>query len=254
MSIGQSLAQARRDAGLSVQQVSAATRIRALIVTAVEADDFSRSGGDFYARAHIRTIAAAVHADPAALLAEYDATYGAAPALRASAIFESETHTKRERRGPNWSAAMAAALALVVVYAAVQLLGGIGDKRVLQAASEPTPHSSVVASPAKRPHPAPASAPPRLVAQAPRDQVTVDLAAPKGTAWIRVTGGTGKQLFEGNVSKGQQRTFTDSKKLRFVIGNAGAVDLTVNGVKLGAPGRLGEVVRPSFTPSDPVGG
>ena len=58
VSIGESLADARRQAGLTVSQVSQQTRIRESIIRDIEQDDFSACGGDFYARGHIRSIAA----------------------------------------------------------------------------------------------------------------------------------------------------------------------------------------------------
>ena len=57
MSIGDALAEARRQAGLTVTQVSQQTRIRESIIRAIEQGDFSPCGGDFYARGHIRSIA-----------------------------------------------------------------------------------------------------------------------------------------------------------------------------------------------------
>jgi len=39
-----------------------------------------------------------------------------------------------------------------------------------------------------------------------------------------------------------------------VIGNAGGVELTVNGSVIGAPGRRGQVARVQFTPEDPAAG
>ncbi len=72
MSIGAALAHARTSAGLTVEQVSAATKIRPAIVSAIETDNFAASGGDFYARAHIRSIAGIVGADPAALVSRFD--------------------------------------------------------------------------------------------------------------------------------------------------------------------------------------
>ena len=42
--------------------------------------------------------------------------------------------------------------------------------------------------------------------------------------------------------------------MRLVIGNAGAVSLTVNGTAIGSPGRDGEVARVQFTPQDPAAG
>src|SRR5215469_4241695 len=73
MSIGETLAQARRWAGLSVTEVSQRTRIRETLVKDIERDDYSGCGGDFYTRGHIRAIARAVGADPEPLIDEYDA-------------------------------------------------------------------------------------------------------------------------------------------------------------------------------------
>jgi cytoskeletal protein RodZ len=64
VSIGEDLAEARRRAGLTVTQVSQQTRIRETIIRAIERDDYSACGGDFYARGHIRAIAWAAGADP----------------------------------------------------------------------------------------------------------------------------------------------------------------------------------------------
>ena len=77
MSIGETLAQARRWSGLSVTEVSQRTRIRETLVKDIERDDYSACGGDFYARGHIRAIARVVGADPEPLIEEYDATHRA---------------------------------------------------------------------------------------------------------------------------------------------------------------------------------
>ena len=61
--IGEVLAAARSQAGLTITQVSQRTRIRETIIGGIERDDFSGCGGDFYARGHIRAIARAVGAD-----------------------------------------------------------------------------------------------------------------------------------------------------------------------------------------------
>ncbi|HEU5418050.1 MAG TPA: helix-turn-helix domain-containing protein, partial [Streptosporangiaceae bacterium] len=73
MSIGGAVAQARRQAGLTVAEVSQRTRIRVMIIERIEADDFAACGGDFYARGHIRAIARAVGIDSEPLIAQYDA-------------------------------------------------------------------------------------------------------------------------------------------------------------------------------------
>jgi hypothetical protein len=86
--IGETLAQARRRAGLTVAQVSEQTRIREAVIEGIEGGDYSACGGDFYARANIRSIAKAVGADSGALISEYDAHHRARGALSAVSLEE----------------------------------------------------------------------------------------------------------------------------------------------------------------------
>jgi cytoskeletal protein RodZ len=97
VSIGETLAQARHRAGLSVAQVSEQTRIRPLIIRGIEADDYSMSGGDFYARGNIRDIAEVVGADPGPLIEEYDRAYRAGGPVSATSLDE-----LLERSRPQW--------------------------------------------------------------------------------------------------------------------------------------------------------
>jgi transcriptional regulator with XRE-family HTH domain len=79
MSIGETLAAARRGSGLSVTEVSRRTRIRETLVTNIERDDYSGCGGDFYTRGHIRAIARVVGTDPEPLIEQYDTARRPAP-------------------------------------------------------------------------------------------------------------------------------------------------------------------------------
>ncbi|HET7015773.1 MAG TPA: helix-turn-helix transcriptional regulator [Streptosporangiaceae bacterium] len=118
MSIGEALAQARHQAGLTVSQVSNSTRIRETIIRDIERDDYTACGGDFYARGHIRAIAEVVHADAAPLIAEYDSAYRA-PEIAAASVFEPVVPIRlRERPRINWSAVLA-----VLVVAALGVGG-----------------------------------------------------------------------------------------------------------------------------------
>ena len=104
MPIGETLAEARQRAGLTVAQLSEQTRIREAVIEGIEGDDYSACGGDFYARANIRSIAKAVRADPGPLIAEYDALYRARGALSAVSLEEllaaSVPGAPRHRPGP----------------------------------------------------------------------------------------------------------------------------------------------------------
>ena len=127
VSIGDTLAAEREQAGLTVAQVSQQTRIRETIIRNIEHDDFTACGGDFYARGHIRSIARASGADPEPLIREYDALYGAPSTVTAQDVFEPSAPIRMtQRRGPNWSAAMALALALIVGFAVYHLVSSSG--------------------------------------------------------------------------------------------------------------------------------
>jgi cytoskeleton protein RodZ len=249
VSIGTTLAQARESAGLSVDEVAHATRIRRTLLLGIEADDFSACGGDFYARGHVRTIALKLGVDPVPLLHEFDA---ARPpeSPRTTDVFQPE-RVRPERRGPNWSAAMAVALALIVGFGVVQAFTGGDGKDESPLAGGPT-SSATSSSPSPSSTPSPSESGGGAVAQAPRSKVKVDVRATE-KSWVQVTTGTGQELFQGLMDVGMTKSFSDKRQLRLVIGNAGGIELTVNGTDIGATGRRGQVARLQFTPQDPAG-
>jgi hypothetical protein len=81
-------------------------------------------------------------------------------------------------------------------------------------------------------------------------QVTVTLQA-TALVWTRI-GVDGRTAYEGTLTAGSRRTFTGRRAIDLHLGNAGSVQLTVNGTPLGAPGRPGQVWRGRFaTPGGP---
>ncbi|MGZ4434290.1 MAG: helix-turn-helix domain-containing protein [Trebonia sp.] len=243
MSIGDTLARARRDAGLSITQVSQRTRIREAIVRGIEDDDFSPCGGDFYARGHIRSMAKAVGLDPGPLIQEYDDAHGGLRQASAAEVFEPATPIKiRERRPPNWSAAMALAVIAVIIYWVVHSVAGASHHVNTAARGEPVRHPSVTAT-AKPGH----SHVPAVASQY-RHSVVVQLST-TAASWVSVSTIDGTLVYEGILPAGTTRTWTANQQLSLNIGNAGGVELTVNGKKLGAPGGPGEVTNVSFGPT-----
>ncbi|MFJ8745903.1 RodZ domain-containing protein [Embleya sp. NPDC127516] len=81
--------------------------------------------------------------------------------------------------------------------------------------------------------------------------VVVRVKASSKSPWITAKASDGTLIFEGRVDEGATRQFTDPSRIDLLIGNAGAVRLDVNGVDLGSPGALGEVMRFTFKPGNP---
>ncbi|MCH0542724.1 DUF4115 domain-containing protein [Streptomyces sp. MUM 203J] len=253
-SIGRVLRQARIDAGLTVEDVSSSTRVRVPIVYAIEEDDFSRCGGDVYARGHVRTLARAVGLDPAVLVKQYDEAHGGRPApTPAAPLFEAE-RIRPERRRPNWTAAMVAAIVAVVGFVGWTVFGrddtGSAAKNVAEAPA-PTPTGKPTTLRPTPPAPKPVEPSESAIAAVPQDKVTVKLTAIDDKSWISAKARDGKLLFDGLLLKGDSKTFQDDERLDLILGNAGAIELFVNGKKVEDEFAPGAVERLSYTKGDP---
>ncbi len=223
MSIGESLADARRQAGLTVFQVSQQTRIRESIIRDIEQGDFSACGGDFYARGHIRSIAGAVGTDPAPLISEYDADHGPPHAMRAADVFEPSRPIKiRERRSPSLTMIMVVVLLAIIGFSAYHLATRGGSGKHL-ASGTPTSHPSVHPTVTAKPSPTPS--PTHTAA----NDVVIQLAAVE-ECWVLLTNGKdGSQIYMGVVPAGTSMTWTERQAVNIRLGNPGGVVLTVNG-------------------------
>jgi len=105
--IGETLVQARHQAGLTLAQVSKQTRIRETIIRKIEADDFSECGGDFYARGHIRAIAKAVGTDSEPLIEDYDSDHRTTGPMGTVSLDELLASSAPQRHRPDLPAAWA---------------------------------------------------------------------------------------------------------------------------------------------------
>ncbi|MEU2793878.1 RodZ domain-containing protein [Streptomyces sp. NPDC007100] len=260
-SIGRAIQQARIDAGLTVDEVSTTTRVRVPIVQGIEQDDFSRCGGDVYARGHIRTLARAVGLDPGPLIARFDGDRGGRPEpTPAAPLFEAE-RIRPERGRPNWTAAMVAAIVAVVGFVGFTLFSGGGKGSavaegdntaapVQPSASQHAGKSGKAHKPTTVPGPGPSES---AVAGVPKDRVTVKITAKDGQSWISAKDSNGRLLEDGLLKKGESKTFTDKKRIDLVVGNAGAVQLFVNGKEVEKVGDKGAVERLSYSAGPQAG-
>jgi transcriptional regulator with XRE-family HTH domain len=73
VTIGEALAEARYQAGLTVDELSERTKIRETVIRCIEQDDYAACGGDLYVRGYVRAIAGAVGIDAQPLIRDFDA-------------------------------------------------------------------------------------------------------------------------------------------------------------------------------------
>jgi hypothetical protein len=227
--IGPQFAAARRRLALSVDQLAERTRIRPHVIEAIEVDDFSACGGDFYARGHLRTLARVLGLDVAPLLETYDERYADAP-IDPRRVFEAELagagSIRATRGGPNWSVLVAAVMALILCWSVARLVTGgpahVADQAVLSGSGGPN-HTS-----------APAAEP-----------VPVVLTAAGGGARVVVRNGAGRVVFSGELALGQQHRLQVSPPVK-VQSTDGAVRVQVAGESRGRMGPAGQPATASY--------
>ena len=220
MSIGETLAQARRGAGLTVTQVSQRTRIREIIISGIERGDYSGCGADVYARGHIRAIARAVGADPGPLIAEYDASYRN-PDPAADIFGPAQPIRLRGRRPVNWAAVLGLALAAALSLAAYHAISGPRHPAALPTARP---------GPATHRHTGRATAiPTGAPASAPYARTVVIRLTATGDCWIEFTTPGGRYLSQAYVTGGTSKTWSFRHAVAMRLGNPGGIQLTVDG-------------------------
>ena len=174
MSIGATLAAARRRSGLTISEVSQRTRVTEPIIRGIEQDDYAACGGDFYARGHIRAIARAVGEDPVPLIDEFDSTWRSAKEMTAAEAFEPGMPIRRrERRRVRWTAFLGVLVLAVLGFASYKFVSGVDRTRNTSASASlhPSPHGGQTSPP-------PASAP---AVQASTAQASTGAASPSAT-------------------------------------------------------------------------
>jgi cytoskeletal protein RodZ len=223
MTIGDALAEGRRQAGLTTTQVSQRTCIRETLIRGIERGDFSGCGGDFYARGHIRSMACAVGVNPEPLIAEYDVTMGAPQAISAADVFQPVTPVKlKERRRPNWTAAMALALVVIAGIFAYQHFSA--HTKTAATRTRASVHSpSTAAKPTVKASPSPAAA-----VQHNPSRLHISLTATRN-CWVQLISANGATLFSGMVYAGNSMNWTERHSVTMVLGNPAGVKLRVNG-------------------------
>jgi cytoskeleton protein RodZ len=241
--IGEALRSALEAQGKSLEEASAATRIRSSYLEALEREHFDELGGNVYAKGFLRSYAGYLGVDPVPLLEAYRAQERPdAP------LFEHAPKAigglKTGRRGPNWLAVAIVCVSIILVASLWSLLRPTPDPSDARPPFVSAPATTVTSS-AGRPAQTTASTRPAPAG------VTVVLRY-TGPSWTRVTA-DGQLSFEGVPGADERRTFRAKRSIDLVLGAPAAVRLTVNGKELGVPDRSGAIWRGSFTPGKPSG-
>ena len=240
MTLGSLITQARKSAGLSIDDLSESTNIRGALLREIESNNFVNCGGETYARGHLRNIATKLGVDPQEFLTAFeDEQMHVDRSMKDLLVENSVMKKSEEARKVSWKV-------LATISVASLFVVGLGQIIISNTASVdiPEPIASVSATPSESSEPTPTSSEQPTVSTG--TGVELIITAARAKSWLFVSDAAGRTLFSGQIARGTSKTFSTDVALNVKVGNAGGVDLTVNGKNIESIGADGEVVSVSY--------
>ncbi len=252
-SFGDELRRERIVREVSLEEISAATKISLRLLSALESGDLAKLPAPVFIRGFIRAYCLHLGLDPVEKINTYlaDVRPNAGPPPIASRP-GSGSRFLRGRRST-------AGTILGGVTAVLLLLGWIASpEHHRPKVVRPSPLSRI--EPVSFKNVAPSNEPTPLIredAPAPEaaiEKTGVDLVLESDEpSWIEISA-DGEKVYGGMMSAGESRTFEAKKTFCVTLGNAGGVRVSVDGRPLAPLGRPGEVVRNVVLPDSPSRG
>jgi cytoskeletal protein RodZ len=208
----------------------------------MESNDFLPCGGDTYARGHIRNISQIVGSNAKELLAIYDADHSVdSRSIHSQLVDNNAAAIRGENRKLSWKVLVGASLSVVVLI-------GIAQFAISAIESDPVVTSIVVeeVEPTQTPIPSPTpTATSTAISSAATSELTLTIAATRGNSNIHVVT-EGVSVYKGPLFQGESKSFVGENSISIYLGNAGDLDLTLNGEKLAPLGDRNQEIRKTF--------
>ncbi|MDD5019053.1 MAG: DUF4115 domain-containing protein [Candidatus Omnitrophica bacterium] len=264
-SVGTLLKETRESKNIPLEEASRATHIHGNILKKIESDDFS-SLGTIYVKGFLKIYADYLGLDKKDVVERFTNTLPQGPSrsrVSQGVIIPGASQTPQGRAVSKFGVAIfswlkkidprvvvIAALCVFVVWGFRAVVRAVVNRRAHTPSAETRPSMGQRAVQAKK-----AVEEPKAKARSVASQKTV--AAPqtpsaaqkvvlvvraKAKTWLQVKV-DGKTLFQNVLARGAAESWTADKKIEMVIGNAGAIELELNGRILEKIGRPGQTLK-----------
>lgn len=258
---GDHLKREREMRGVSLDEISAATRIGTRFLEALENEQWERLPGGVFNRGFVRAISRFLGLDEENMVAEYSLATNDAPSVAVWA----DTTARRSRI----FSLILLVLAVLFVIAALGAGGWYGWRRYSahreslrvrpQTAASQTQAVPTNAPPVPgNPTPAPDGARPESLSSAPvPEPAKLELTISAGKNATLSIVADGKTLFEGRISAGETKRFEAREQFEVSTNHSGALLLELNGqtlAPLGPPGQPGHAALSRKDLKRPSGG
>lgn len=244
-SLGDEFRAAREARHLSLSDVSKQIHVRSVYLQNIEDEDWTSIAAPVYVRGFIRTYARFLGLDPEDAVRRYNLLLGDA----ATSLPGPLSYGPASSAGPSiwvWLAGIAAlALVAFVAFSYYQFESGGGGTHTDQARSTPAPHvAASVAAPialASVQQKTPSTAQPTTLPSSSSNTIVIRA---RQDSWLEVSV-DGAQKISQMLPAGTEKIF-HGKSARIRAGNAGGVDVIVDGKDVGILGAAGDVVDRTY--------
>lgn len=263
-SVGQKLRATRLQLGLSLEEISAKTRISIRNLHALESDDFSPIASPFFYRSFVRQVAQQIKLDYSELAEAVQSVTSAMPQPRMPGEAELTTPGPKvpalrsgRPKGLRWLYSFTSLIAMLV--ACSSFYGTWRNSRphlqsmlmgLFPSVSRSAQRTTAAETPIRAAGLVPAAAPePKRVTEAAPAEggvFRVELSALEPT-WLSIVA-DGKRTFDGVLEAEQKETLEGREMARIRTGNAGGLNVVYNGKSIGSLGAHGQVRTVVFTP------
>ncbi|AFY48670.1 hypothetical protein Nos7524_2852 [Nostoc sp. PCC 7524] len=265
--ISQYLLQVRQEKSIRIEEVAAKTHIRLSFLKALDAGQFEELPEPIYVQGFIRRYADTLGLDGAALANSFKVK-----GSEAASHPESQNEKQNVVKIPNIRIPLVVPYVLLLGLAAIGLIYILNPKLIAQSSASKqdslpsettqTPPAPVASTPlAEAVTSQPESVSPATPPTTPSPVATPSSESPspnstdnskvkvslelQGESWLQVTA-DGKTEFVGNLTTGEQRTWSAEKQLTLRSGNAGAVLISVDEQPAQPLGGQGEVKQVTY--------
>jgi len=227
---------AREQAGFTIEEISARTKIKVVLLKAIERGEFEQLPGAFFARAFLRTYARELRLPPDEIVAAYDTQFTSSVGQDPTAGVPAPGHgTGEPPPAPRrfrlqattsvWPVAAFAAAILVVL--------SMLDRPAPARSTAPQAVGTIGTADAAR-APAPPASDPSIP-----ETLRIEIR-PSRAVWV--TGSAdGERVLYRILQAGERVSVAAKTDLRFRVGDAGAFEYSLNGAAGKPVGRPGEV-------------
>lgn len=253
--VGETLRRVRVERQLALDQISRSTKISTRFLHAIETEEFESLPGLIFTRNFVRQYATFMEMDPEPLLAmipRFD--------LESAPMPQPPDRPRKPLWDPRWNSALAS-IAWTLLACGAAVAAYVHFNRPAESVGENVKAAATQTAAAPAPAPPVSPAAETAVPDAQQNAVPAPDASPaqyavqvvvaaKEESWVQASA-DGKSVFAGTLKAGESKAIGAGELVKLRTGNAGGIEISLNGKALDPLGPSGQIRSVTLTAAGP---